>query len=86
VYRVLITPQAQRQLENLPPKQRGQVERRILDLGRNPLPPGVKALHGRRFQGLHRTRSGDYRIVYQVRTHERAVVVVLLGDRKDVYR
>ena len=37
-------------------------------------------------QGLYRLRSGDYRVIYQVLTAERTIVVHAIGHRRDVYR
>lgn len=61
------------------------VEDRIVKLGAVPRPPGAKPLQGKKYRGLYRIRSGDYRVIYQVRDDSRTVVVVKIGDRKDVY-
>jgi mRNA interferase RelE/StbE len=37
-------------------------------------------------RGLLRVRSGGYRIVYRVEDDRLIVIVVGVGDRKDVYR
>ena len=53
-------------------------------LAENPRPVGTKkpARHE-----LYRLRvAGRYRIVWQVDDAGRSVLVVLIGDRKDVYR
>jgi len=50
----------------------------------NPRPKGVKKLTG--LDSLYRIRTGDYRIVYQVRDDRLIVLVVRIGHRKDVYR
>ena len=36
-------------------------------------------------KGLYRIRSGNYRIIYQVDDQRLIVLVVKIGDRKDVY-
>jgi mRNA interferase RelE/StbE len=36
--------------------------------------------------GLYRRRVGDYRIVFAVRESVLLVIVVLVGDRKELYR
>lgn len=70
----------------VPTKIRGQMKRRIEALAANPTPPGCKKLHGV-LDGEHpvyRVRQGDYRILYSVRP---VIIVILdIGDRKDVYR
>ena len=37
-------------------------------------------------ESVYRVRSGDYRILYLVRTNYGEVVVLDIGHRKDVYR
>ncbi|GAA4397212.1 hypothetical protein GCM10023187_06320 [Nibrella viscosa] len=49
----------------------------------DPRPPGVKKLKGR--EGLFRFRVGDYRIVYQIFDGELLIIVVLIGNRRDIY-
>ena len=82
---VFIKDSAQRELEALPKKDRALVERRILALGDDPRPQGAIPLKGERFGGLYRVRSGDYRIIYQVQDSRLIVLIVKIGNRKDVY-
>ena len=35
---------------------------------------------------LYRIREGDYRIIYAIRDKELIVLVVKIGNRKEVYR
>lgn len=86
VYQVFIKKSARRELDALPKKQKFQVERRIRELADNPRPPDIVALKGKRFAGLYRTSTGDYRIIYQVQENSLTVLVVKIGNRKDVYR
>ena len=37
-------------------------------------------------RGLRRLRAGDYRVVYEIRDDELAVLVVRVAHRRDVYR
>jgi mRNA interferase RelE/StbE len=85
-YTILIVPEAQKQLDKLPNRFRRQLQQKMMRLVDDPVPPDAKALKGRQFEGLYRVRSGDYRIVYQVRHQEVTVVVVRIGDRKDIYQ
>lgn len=78
---------ALRYLESkVPIKVRGQIKRRIEKLASSPVPRGAKKLRGV-MDGDHpiyRVRQGDYRILYSVRP---IIIVVLdIGNRKDVYR
>lgn len=85
-YSLSILPDARKDLDALPLKRRRQVEQRILRLAEDPFPPDAKSLKGKQFAGLHRVRSGDYRIIYQVERQKLLVLVVKVGNRKDVYR
>jgi mRNA interferase RelE/StbE len=61
--------------------------RRILDriesLRDDPRPPGSEKLSA---QERYRVRQGSYRILYAVSDAERAVEIVKVGHRRNVYR
>lgn len=84
-FTVLIKESAQREFDALEKKDRELVGRRITALAIDPRPQGCKSLKGKRFKGLFRIRSGNYRIVYQVQDERLVVLIVKIGDRKDVY-
>ena len=48
------------------------------------LPPGVRKL--KHTDDIYRLRVGCYRIIYQIADKKLIVLVVKVGDRKDVYR
>jgi mRNA interferase RelE/StbE len=50
----------------------------------NPRPHGCKKLKGTDY--LFRIRVGNYRIIYQVQETDLIVLVIRIGDRKNVYR
>jgi mRNA interferase RelE/StbE len=52
-------------------------------LSENPRPPGCKKLEGH--DNLRRVRSGDYRIICSVFDDVLLVLIVKIGNRKDVY-
>jgi len=83
-YRVEIAPAAQRELSKLPKKVQERIDERILALAENPRPPGSKKLEGE--VDFQRIRVGDYRIIYQVKDKELLVLVVRIGNRREVYR
>ena len=74
-------------LDSMPSgKVRAQVAKKANSLIYDPHPPGCKKLIGV-MDGddpVWRVRSGDYRILYIVREIE--VIVLDIGNRKDVYR
>ncbi len=84
-YTVLIKDSARRELRALHKKQRDPISSRIQSLANDPRPAGAVALQGKRFGGLYRIRSGDFRVIYQVQDKQLIVLVVKVGDRKDVY-
>ena len=79
---MLIAPVARRQLTELPRGPLERVDDRILALAEDPRPAGAKHLD----RDLWRVRAGDFRIVYSIRDEEAAVVVVIIANRKVVYR
>ena len=83
-YKVSIKRSAVKEIEAIPQKkERQRVIRRIGQLAVDPRPPGSKKLSG---HDKHRIRQGSYRIVYGIEDNELIVVVVKVGQRKDVYR
>jgi len=84
-YTIVILPEVERELAKLPGKIRGQIGKKIDRLAATPFPPGCTKLEGRT-DGIYRIHSGDYRILYRVQQEKVLVIVVKVGDRKDVYR
>lgn len=83
-YEILIKPSAVKEIESLPTENdRRRVVRRIAGLADNPRPRGCEKLTG---QNRYRVRQGRYRIVYEVHDRELIILVVKVGDRKEIYR
>jgi len=83
-YEILVTPQAQRQLNRLAANVRATLESAIDRLASNPRPHGVQKLAGG--ENEYRIREGNYRVVYEIRDKMLVVVVVRVGHRRDIYR
>jgi len=83
-YRVALTPGARRQLSGLPRPAQVRVAAKISDLSQDPRPSGVRKLSGE--EELYRIRVGDYRVIYGIDDEVLVVLVVKVGDRKEVYR
>lgn len=81
-YSIFLKRSAEKALEALPEKQKKQVAERINALADDPRPPGLEQLA----PDTYRVRSGDYRIIYEVEDSILKVLVVTIGNRKDVYR
>lgn len=76
-------------LSTIPAKFRAQVIKKAKALHLNPMPKGAKPLKGKyakRDEKIYRIRSGDYRILYVIRNNPQEVIILDIGDRKDVYR
>ncbi|MHB0669342.1 type II toxin-antitoxin system RelE family toxin [Roseomonas sp. FDAARGOS_362] len=76
-------------LETVPHKFRRQIIKKARALHTNPFPPGVKKLRGVEThlgEPIYRERSGDYRILYIVREDPSEVIVLDIGNRKDIYK
>lgn len=83
-YSILLAPPAERQLKALAQTIQKRIVTRLKTLQYNPRPQGVKKLTGE--EDLYRIREGSFRIVYTIRDKELVVLVVKIGDRKEVYR
>lgn len=82
-YRLFIKRSAAKELEALPPKDRTRIAARVRALARDPRPSGAQKLSG---QENYRIRQGDYRVLYSIEDAERAITVVRIAHRRDVYR
>ena len=82
-YNLRIKRSAAKELEALPLTDRRRVVRRIHDLASDPRPAGCEKLSGLE---KYRLRQGDYRVLYSVDDPARAVSIVKIGHRRDVYR
>jgi mRNA interferase RelE/StbE len=83
-YSIQLLPSAMKSLDGIPKKQRGQIAEKIGRLASEPFPPTSKKLQG--IEDTYRVDSGGYRVLYQVYQRKLTVLVVKIGNRKDVYR
>jgi mRNA interferase RelE/StbE len=84
VYSVEWVTKASKELRTLEQKHRRRILERVAKLGKNPRPPGCKKLHDEK--SLYRIRVGEYRVIYQIRDTQLLVLVVRVGNRRDIYR
>ena len=82
-YEVRLAPAAVRRLRKLDPPGRRRVQAAIDLLAEDPRPPRARQLVGG--AGEWRVRTGDFRIIYDIRDGELLVLVVKVGHRRDVY-
>lgn len=81
---VVVTSQAARALDKL---KLGRAQKALLVQAIDSL--AIDPLRGqplrRELKGLYKLRVGDFRIVYDIRRAQVTVVVVAVGNRRDVY-
>jgi len=82
-YQLLIKPSARKELEQLSDSILRRIDEAIVKLSNHPRPVGSKKLVG---APLYRIRIGTYRVVYEIDDNRKAVTVVTVGHRGDVYR
>jgi len=82
-YDILIRPSVRKDVRNIPKADLQRIMERILKLQDDPRPPGCVRLSGLEY---YRIRQGDYRIVYEIEDARLIVIIVRVGNRKDVYR
>ena len=84
-YRVLIKPSAAKEIEAVGQnKDRQRVVTAIRSLADNPRRIGCEKLAGR--SERYRIRVGRYRVIYSVDDGASLVIVVKVGDRREVCR
>ena len=83
-YGIQIEKRALKALGSLPKRIRTRIRKSIDGLADESRPAGVRKLTAR--VQLYRVRVGNYRVVYQISDQEQLVLVVKIGDRKEIYR
>jgi mRNA interferase RelE/StbE len=84
MYKIKYKPKAQKFIEGQSLKIKRQLIKKIEDLQKDPRLAGSKLLDSEK--NIYRIRTGNYRIIYQVREKVLLIIVAKVGDRKDVYR
>jgi len=85
VFEVEITPEGLRHFNQLPDKVRDAAIQAILGpIAEHPRRAG-KPLVGE-LTGLHSTRRGDYRVIYEIDDDRKVVIVHRVQHRRVVYR
>jgi mRNA interferase RelE/StbE len=83
-YRVTFEPSAWKQIMALPLAVQERIFALTDALELEPRPSGVKKMQGS--QTLYRGKAGNYRVVYEIEDTALLVLVVKVGDRKEVYK
>jgi len=82
--RVALAPVAARQLRKFDPQVRRRLQAAIDLLAEEPRPPAATRLVGG--SGEWRVRTGEWRIIYEIRDDELLVLVLQAGHRREIYR
>ncbi len=80
-YRIEFSATAERQVAKLGKPDQLRI---IRDLAADPHPRGARKLQG--YADVFRIRVGTYRVLYSVESDRLVIVVLKVGQRKDVYR
>jgi mRNA interferase RelE/StbE len=83
-YKVVFERKYTKDLKYIHPNYRKEIEESATALGNNPRPEGYIKLKGA--DNLFRIRVGPYRIIYTIQDDKLIVLVLEIGDRKDVYK
>lgn len=70
--------------KRMPEKERQKIWLYIQNLKVNPRSRGCKKLEGRINE--YRIRFGKYRIIYTINDKEKIVLIIRVGQRKEIYR
>ena len=73
-------------LKGLPKKVKKQMEDAFESLEENPLPPNCLSCKRLEDVKCHSFKVGNYRIAYSVYKKEKEVKVLIIGDRKNIYK
>ena len=81
-YRIEFAKGVRKDFKRLPKKDAGRILKKIECLSENPRPPESKKLTN---DDSHRIRIGNYRVIYDIQDQVLVVLVLKVGNRKDVY-
>jgi mRNA interferase RelE/StbE len=70
-------------LERIPKPFQSNIIEAIRGLASNPHPPQSKKLTGRE---SWRIRIGNYRVIYEILNNELIILVLNVGNRKNIYK
>ena len=82
-YRVEFAKRVRKDFKGLPKDDANRILRKIESLSNNPRPSESKKLTN---DESYRIRIGNYRVIYDIKDEILVVLVLKVGNRKDVYR
>ncbi|UZR30634.1 type II toxin-antitoxin system RelE family toxin [Methylococcus mesophilus] len=83
-YEVVLKPSAKKTLDGLPRQTKSRIVTALEGLAENPRHHGVIKLESE--HDLYRVRIGSYRAVFTIEDDRLVVLVLKIGNRREVYR
>ncbi|MEK9147170.1 MAG: type II toxin-antitoxin system RelE/ParE family toxin [Patescibacteria group bacterium] len=83
MFEVLLTREAEKQLESIDKRYQKAIAAVLLRLGQN---PNIGKSLSYDLKGSFRIRVAKYRIVYEINHAKGEILVLMIEHRKDVYR
>lgn len=82
-YKIVLAKSAVKELETLPAKSHNRIIEHLRQLEENPRSFGAEKLTARE---AYKLRVGSYRIIYEIDDRLQEVKVLMVEDRKQVYK
>ena len=83
-YEIEVSQTAEKQIRKLAHEPQLRILRAIQNLAQDPRPPGCRKLKG--YDDVFRIRVGMFRVIYSVEDRRITVVILKVGNRRQVYR
>jgi len=83
-YKVVFERKYTKDLKHIHPSYHKAIMNAVYALGENSRPEGYVKLKGA--NNLFRIRVGPYRVIYTIQDDKLIVLVLEVGDRKDIYK
>ena len=73
-------------VKKYPKKVKKQIEEAFEDLEKNPITPNCLSCSRLIYYDCYKTKVGNYRIIYDVNEEKKQVEIIIIGDRKNIYK
>ena len=83
-YVIKFRPAVEKDIRHLPQKELIRIKRKIESLAENLPDRSTTKMKGN--NNFHKVRVGDYRIVYEIHDDVLVMLVVKIGNRKDIHK
>jgi mRNA interferase RelE/StbE len=83
-YTIKFKKSAAKALSKIPRSAQRRIADKINSMEENLPSPETTKMEGN--NSFHRVRVGDYRIIYEIQNDTLVILIVKIGNRKDVYR